>query len=115
LWWSKGGMLRGQSPKRIKFLKDIIESAPGDLAPTSITAYWMQYNALTFHDDYYLIYFNRDQPRSEILNLSKDKTYHIDLIDAWNMTITPLEGTYSGESLVQLPGKPFTALRIQKN
>jgi hypothetical protein len=114
LWWSKGGALRGQSPKRIKFLKDIIESAPGDLAPTSITAYWMQYNALTFHDDYYLIYFNRDQPRSEILNLPKDKTYHIDLIDAWNMTITPLEGTYSGESLVQLPGKPFTALRIQK-
>lgn len=112
LWWSKGGVLRGQSPKRIKFLKDIVESAPGDLTLTSITAFWMQYNALTYHDDYYLIYFNRDQPRSEILNLPKGKKYHIDLIDAWDMTITPLDGTYSGESLVQLPGKPFTALRI---
>ncbi len=31
LWWAKGGILKGQSPKRIAFLKDIMEELPGDL------------------------------------------------------------------------------------
>lgn len=31
LWWAKGGKLKGESPKRIAFMKDIIESLPGDL------------------------------------------------------------------------------------
>lgn len=30
LWWAKGGVLRGQSPDRIAFLREIIESFPGD-------------------------------------------------------------------------------------
>lgn len=29
LWWSRGGLLKGESPKRISFLKDIIDSLPG--------------------------------------------------------------------------------------
>ena len=33
LWWSKGGVLRGESPDRIKFLRSIIESAPAHLTP----------------------------------------------------------------------------------
>lgn len=31
LWWSKGGKLKGESPKRIRFLRDIVESLPGPL------------------------------------------------------------------------------------
>lgn len=31
LWWSKGGTLVGESPKRIGFLRDILESLPGPL------------------------------------------------------------------------------------
>lgn len=31
LWWSKGGKLIGESPKRIGFLREIIESLPGPL------------------------------------------------------------------------------------
>jgi hypothetical protein len=31
IWWSKGGRLIGESPLRIKFLKEIIESLPGPL------------------------------------------------------------------------------------
>ncbi len=31
LWWSKGGVLKGESPKRIAFLKDLLESFPGTL------------------------------------------------------------------------------------
>lgn len=33
LWWSKGGKLKGKSPARIKFLRDIVESLPAPLEP----------------------------------------------------------------------------------
>lgn len=31
LWWAKGGVLKGESPARIAFLRDIVESLPGPL------------------------------------------------------------------------------------
>lgn len=31
LWWSKGGTLKGKSPERIRFLRELMESFPGPL------------------------------------------------------------------------------------
>ncbi|MGN1021849.1 MAG: DUF5605 domain-containing protein [Aristaeellaceae bacterium] len=36
LWWGKGGRLKGESPARIRFLRDIVEGLPGPLKP------WLQ-------------------------------------------------------------------------
>lgn len=33
LWWSKGGVLHGQSAARIRFLREIVESLPGGIDP----------------------------------------------------------------------------------
>ena len=33
LWWARGGALKGESPKRIAFLRQIMESLPGPLSP----------------------------------------------------------------------------------
>ena len=33
LWWARGGALTGESPKRIAFLREIIEALPGPLSP----------------------------------------------------------------------------------
>lgn len=33
LWWAKGGELKGSSPVRIRFLRDIMEELPGTLEP----------------------------------------------------------------------------------
>ena len=33
IWWAKGGVLKGESPARIAFLREIIESLPGPLVP----------------------------------------------------------------------------------
>ena len=33
LWWAKGGVLKGKSPRRIAFLREIMESLPGPLQP----------------------------------------------------------------------------------
>ena len=35
LWWSRGGKLKGESPKRIAFLRQIMESLPGPLEPSA--------------------------------------------------------------------------------
>ena len=35
LWWGKGGKLKGESPKRIAFLREIVESLPGPIDPVS--------------------------------------------------------------------------------
>jgi len=36
LWWSKGGDLKGDSPKRISFLKKILEAFPASLEPWEV-------------------------------------------------------------------------------
>lgn len=33
LWWAKGGVLKGQSPKRIAFLKELLSELPGPIEP----------------------------------------------------------------------------------
>ena len=33
LWWARGGRLKGESPDRIRFLREIMESLPGPLTP----------------------------------------------------------------------------------
>ena len=114
LWWSKGGVLRGQSQERIKFLKNIIEAAPGYLRPVVNYEWWMPYSAVAYKDEYYLNYYNLDQPRSQIVILPEKSKYNVEVINAWDMTITKLKGEFSGKSLIQLPQKPFTALRITK-
>ena len=31
LWWAKGGVLRGESPERIAFLRSVFEEIPGEM------------------------------------------------------------------------------------
>lgn len=114
LWWPKGGELKGESPERIKFLRKIIDTAPDNLQPVPLLPSWMPFAAIGIINDYYLVYFNDDQPRSTIINLPKTETFNVEVIDTWNMTITPLEKKYSGLSLIELPAKPYIALRIVK-
>lgn len=33
LWWAKGGKLKGESPARIRFLRELVESLPGSIDP----------------------------------------------------------------------------------
>jgi hypothetical protein len=114
LWWSKGGELKGESPARIKFLREIIESAPPYLKPTPLYASWMPFAAIGKGNDYYLAYLNDAQPRFTIIDLPQNSLYQVEIIDTWNMTITPIEKKFSGHSLIELPQKPYIALKIIK-
>lgn len=101
-WISSGGKLYGESAERIAFLRKVMEEGPAD---------WMK---TAEEGTYKLVYFGRHQHAFKVLELSQDDSYRIELIDTWQMTITPLPGTFSGSCRVELPGKPFMALRIQK-
>jgi len=36
VWWARGGKLIGESPKRIEFLREIVESLPGSIDPSPV-------------------------------------------------------------------------------
>ncbi len=113
LWWSKGGILRGESPERIKFLHKIIEDAPLHLQPIPLFT-WMPFSCIGIEQEYYLGYLNDAQPRSIVIDLPKDAFYKVEIIDTWDMTITPIQKKFSGRSLIELPQKPYMAVRITK-
>lgn len=114
LWWSKGGNLKGESPERIKFLRGIIETAPAYLKPVPLIASWLPFAAIGINNEFYLAYFNDAQPRVAIMDLPEKSIFNIEIIDTWNMTITPIKKKFSGHSLIELPAKPYIALRIVK-
>jgi hypothetical protein len=118
LWWSKGGVLHGQSPARIAFLRRIMEEAPAPLAPNTEMFGWESctIGVGCVPGEFYLVYFStQHQPARKDLALPADRQFSIEVIDTWNMTITPLPGMYSGKCRVELPGKPFIALRIRRS
>jgi hypothetical protein len=108
LWWSKGGVLHGESPARIAFLREIIEAGPV-IDPVEI--HWDIHQAGS--EDYRLIYFGIHRPAAKEIRLPETRKYSIDVIDTWEMTVTRLEGDFTGVCRVDLPGKPYIALRVQ--
>ena len=133
IWWAKGGVLKGESPARIAFLKEIIEdSGLNGLNP--IDKWWIL-NGAGSNGNYYLFYFGESTPNqwkfelpafmieSEIVVGSQFK---VDIIDTWQMTITPVEGIFEitekdryshmsgNRPYVDLPAKPYMAIRVTK-
>lgn len=112
LWWSKGGELHGESPARIAFLKQIVESSPA--AGLNPQDWHWDAPCAGQPGEYYLAYFGYRQPLFRDIQLPEERSFVIDLIDTFEMTIVRLPGQYSGKCRVHLPGKPCMALRITK-
>ncbi len=111
LWWSKGGVLHGESPQRIAFLRQILEEAPdGGLDPIDLS--WNNQARVGRPPEYSLQYWGVYAPALWELDLPESFSYQAEIIDTWNMTITPVEGNFSGKCMIELPGKPFIALRL---
>ena len=122
LWWSKGGELHGESAPRIAFLRKIIEETPGyGLSPLQESPHkivsdgiWNKISAGYHGTDYFLFYFAMDQPRFREFSLPEG-SFHIDVIDTWDMTIERIEDEASGKVRIELPRKKFLAIRIQRS
>jgi hypothetical protein len=110
LWWSKGGVLHGESPQRIAFLRKILDGAP----PEGLNNLSNYYLGAGQEGRYYLFYFDVNQPAEYEFNLAPTAHYRADLIDPWQMTITPIPGAFTGKFTLKLPGRPSLAVRFEK-
>ena len=131
-WAGDGGRLMGTSPPRIAFLRKILEAGPKEgIEP--IDEYY-DTNIGGRAGQYYLVYFGDQTPTSWTFSIPPDPPakraladgmhFHIDILDTWNMTTTPIDrdfvtapvkGSYylaEGDGKIDLPGKKYIALRI---
>ncbi|WP_206060924.1 DUF5605 domain-containing protein [Nonomuraea basaltis] len=92
-WIGNGGTLRGESPARIAFLRTIMEER---------------------RDGTVLRYLGRRQPAHVTAELPPGHGYEVELIDAWNMTITSVDGVHRDRVRVALPRRPYLALRMTR-
>jgi len=118
LWWSKGGILKGESAKRFDFLTKICEEAGG-------ISYLPEYNPWDLpvggkRGKVYIAYFGFNRPRfrkfyieTPVHKVEFPKgNYQVEVIDTWDMTITD-HGVMPHDQLqVELPGKQYMAVRI---
>jgi hypothetical protein len=135
LWWAKGGKLRGESWKRIGFLRDLIEADVRiGLEPAAPGAWPWTRVSLATEGDYRLIYLGEHQPSLWVDGLPKaDGDYEVDVIDTWEMTITPAkrvpspsmprlrqrggvlsDGRPRSAFAVEMPGTPYQAIRVRR-
>jgi hypothetical protein len=125
-WLGQGGNLEGQSASRLAFLRRILEEGPAPGIDPIQT--WWGYRLAGKEQAYYLRYFGRDAPANWAVVLpgkgaDARQRYRADIIDSWNMTITPA-GTFTmaqmndydvhdpGRPTLALPGTPWMAVRL---
>ncbi len=106
----------GESISRLAFMKKIMDQGPeSGIDPINIG--WNNYNCAGIKNEYYIYYFGRSQPAVRHVKLPNKYKYKIDIIDTWNMTITPgklTKGSIKGYQKIKLPTKPYTAIRIRR-
>jgi hypothetical protein len=112
LWWSKGGVLHGESPRRIAFLRGIVESGPAEGVAPLAGAY---YPCIARTGEYYLYFLDYHQPALADFDLPAGVRFTAEIIDPWAMTITQTDGTYSGKCQVKMPGREMLAVRFRKS
>ena len=65
-------------------------------------------------NDYYLYYYGNTQQKFARFRLPDGVKFRIEVIDTWNMTITAVDGSFSGFTEIKMPGRPWMAVRIKR-
>ncbi|MCP3729504.1 DUF5060 domain-containing protein [Sphingomonas sp. MG17] len=128
-WLGQGGVLKGTSAPRLAFLKKIMEEGPAPgIDPIQ---HWWNYHIGGKPHEYFLKYFGAASPSEWKVQLPGRKSdpkhsFRADIIDTWNMTVTPVDGVFTMQQLneydvhdparpsIALPGKPWIAVRMVK-
>jgi hypothetical protein len=138
IWWAKGGKLKGESWKRIAFLRHILTDSgvTGLELMSGLIDGWPWTRVSGVKDlggRVSFIYFGEHQPLEWTTGLpTDDGRYEVDLIDTWAMTVEPARqipplvqhptrhgtevrgGQADAAFGVELPGRPYLALRVRK-
>jgi len=108
LWWAKGGVLRGQSPARIQFMKDIIEALPYHQM-TPDFSHHPDVCILAKPGECTLMYFAEKKPVT--IDLPGGRPYKVDGIDTWQMKTLPIGSAPAGR-FTFTPPKQNYAIRL---
>ncbi len=108
LWWAKGGVLRGQSPARIQFMKDIIEALPYQQMSPDFSHH-PDVCILAKAGECYLMYFAEKKPVT--IDLPGGRPYKVDGIDTWQMKTLPIGSAPVGP-FTFTPPKQGYAIRL---
>jgi len=115
LWWAKGGILHGKSPSHLAFLRDILEDSPATgLDPVDGLHPWSEFASAGKPHHSYLTYFGQHQPAQIVVHLPEGERYRGEVIDTWNMTVTPLEEVIECSAVLPLPGIPHQTLLMRR-
>jgi len=109
--WSDCGPLRGESGARLAFLRGLVEKSTRTGYNESEGAYYM--NATDAAGNI-LYYFDVHRPARYDFPLPANAIFSAALIDPVAMTSTPIDGTHTGKSRLQLPSKPYRAVLFTK-
>ena len=110
LWWAKGGELHGKSPERILFLRRLMAEMPANPIP-----YYERTRVVGLNYDYeqYLLYYGLRQSGVKVVDLPEDKQYRAEIFDAWNMTVEPVDGVFSGKGArIPMPSRSYCGIRL---
>jgi hypothetical protein len=135
LWWSKGGVLKGQSPARLAFLRQVMEDSP----PEGINPIdqWQHPEYGGKPSEYYLVYLGKQTNSSWEFKIPKppqgrgqppvdSMKFTVEVLDTWNMKTDRVPGTFTLKKLddyfygdkdgktIPLSGKPYMAIRIKR-
>lgn len=133
IYWSDGGELKGESWKRIAFLRKILEEAPNppmmaDISRDEVTS--------TCGEGYYLVNMGKKIQSAWRFNLPRSNgryprptegtRYKVEIINLWEMTVTEYPVIFEATEVidyrvfdkhhrdVRLPDAPYLVLRITK-
>jgi len=101
-------VLYGTSPARIAFLAALQAEAPEgvwDPLPGDWDVPWGGADGVRVG------YFGFNRPRFRNVLLG-DGQWRVEVIDTWNMTVDEIPGTHTGQLRVELPGRPYMAVRV---
>ncbi len=105
-----GAVLLGESPERIAFLHKLVKEL--DLGLEGYDGAY--YRSAGKAKELYLYYFDFHRPAEYAFPLPEGVTFRAEMIDPWVMTRTPLPGTFTGKSEIELTGRPYQAVLFRK-
>ena len=111
LWWSKGGVLHGSSPERIAFLERLQAESPTGVWDPLPSDWDVPWGGVAGEVKVAYFGFNRPRFRNVIL---EEGAWRVEVIDTWNTTVDEVPGEHRGRVRVDLPGRPFLALRLTR-
>jgi hypothetical protein len=106
----KGGIPQGASWARVSWLSREVLNNDRKPLPEGLTP--IDRVSARAAKGYSLYYFGEEVTSGKSFTMPVGKGYQVDVLDTWNMTVTEVDGVYSGTFTITWPSGKYMAVRI---